>query len=156
MRWLVLFLLYGCFSSNPCASVTSADLDRGSLDTAQAVPVENGSALWKSGTLSMDAPEAWYTYNATAGIFNTIDPFVKVEQGGLVVCAYQSCAFSQCPGGTYDDVAPNGAHGCCASAPIEFQIFGCGDSQDTVWMSVTSPHAETAKVCAGYKLGYNW
>lgn len=126
-------------------------------DSAETLIADNGNGIPVKGFLDPELGENWYTYHASAGFFSHVDPEVYLHSPEPVeVCVYMDCQ-GQCPAGTTDDVAPNGAHGCCASGTYQhFQIFGCTNSEVDVWFSARLDHATACNACLGYEVDYNW
>lgn len=126
-------------------------------DAAKLVVAQNGTGAATRGYLDPENGENWYTYTASAGFFEHVEPEVYLHSAEPVeVCVYMDCAAS-CPPGTTDATAPNGAQGCCATGTYEhFQIFGCTNSDVNVWFSASLSHATACNACLGYEVDYNW
>jgi hypothetical protein len=163
MKWWLLgvFLgLVGCGGSS-CPSSAHPPCGDQTIDTepqAMSVPVQNGNGLPAKGQLDPETGENWYTYSASAGSFESVDPEVYLHSGvPVTVCEYMDCA-ATCPSGTTDDVAPGGQAGCCAPAGTyaHFQIFGCTQSDVNVWIKVSVDEPVQCNSCAGYEVDYNW
>lgn len=144
-----------CLSNHhpPCGDQTIV-----TQDAAQAVQAMNGTGQAATGEVDPETGVNWYTYTATAGVFEHVDPEIYLHSpAALHVCVYMTCGFAGCPPGTEAQKSPNGFDGCCDEGTnLHFQMQGCSNETAQVWMSVESLHPTQCDSCVSYELDYNW